>query len=328
MKNYYTLQEAADLLDCSTTTIYSYERRKMCSRIEDRHRLHGHVRFVKEEIDRLKEEKDQLDAKGKSVTDIAAALGVYPSKVKEAIDALNLKIVSVPTSIRSVSRRFAIASEQEEQIVAYIKQQKTPRPKRNHLYQQGADLALYQSFLVAEEDTLRLKQNGTGTLGFTLENDEFIPYVDALRTMDIEPRYPIHQPKQGGQAGFTDITVPTGRKAFYQILDALYAICGVENFNAEIRAGQLSLSVRNGIYPVSDSVSAGSFSLIKRHIRSGKMAKEDGYWVFSRSSKMVQLQFEEEVFTEMEAAAKKAGVSVKEWIYNLLEEKRQEREDM
>lgn len=327
MKNYYTLQEAADLLNCSTTTIYSYERRKMCARIEDKHRLHGHVRFVKEDIDRLKEEKDQLEAKGKSVTDIATTLGVYPSKVKEAIEALNLEILSVPTSIRSNSRRFAVTSEQEEQIVAYIHRQKIPRPKRNHLYQQGADLALYQSFLVAGEDTLRLKQDATGTLGFTLDNDDFIPYVDALRTMDIEPRYPIHQPKQGAQSGFTDITVPTGRKAFYQILDALYAVCGVENFNAEIRAGRLNVSVRNGNYRINELMPAGSHTLMKRHIQSGSLELAEDNLVFSRNIKLVQLQFDEEAFKGMEAAAKMTGVSVKEWIYSVLEEKSKENEE-
>ncbi|QFG00378.1 hypothetical protein PB01_17080 [Psychrobacillus glaciei] len=59
-----------------------------------------------------------------------------------------------------------------------------------------------------------------------MENDEFLSYIQAIRTFDIEPQYGIHQPKQKGQLGFTDLLVPTGRKVFYQVLDLLYRYVG------------------------------------------------------------------------------------------------------
>lgn len=321
MKHYYTLQEAADVLGCSTTTVYGYEKRELCKRIEDKHRLSNQIRFYKEDIDRLKVERDELVRKGKSVSEVASELNVFPTKVKEAIEALNLNVESVPTSIRSISRRFAINPEQEKQISDYLRNKKISRPKRNHLYYVEKDLALYQSFLIAGEDNLRLKQNQRKELGFTLENDKFIPYNEAIKTLDIEPRYAIHQPKQRGQSGFTDIVVPTGKKAFYQILDTVFAVCGVENFNAEIRNGQLNISVRNGAYPINEFATADALSLLKKHIPSGSLYKNEEDWIFSRTTKLVQLEIEIDRYRKIEEFAKNSNMSVKAWIHQLIEEK-------
>lgn len=117
------------------------------------------------------------------------------------------------------SYRYAISSEQETEISDYIKQQKTTRPKRNHLFQPKEDLALYQSFLIAGEQPIRLKQkNGTGAFGFYLENELFIPYIDALRSYDLEPRYSIYQSKTTSAKGFTDLVIPIGKRPFTNCL--------------------------------------------------------------------------------------------------------------
>lgn len=321
MNEFYTLQEVANILHCSTTTVYNFERKGLIKRLEDPHNLRSATRFYRAGVDQLNEEKKILEGKGKSITEVAKELGVYPSKIKEVIESLQLEVESIPLNIGSIAQRYSITPEQEEQIVHFLLNQKVPRPKRNHFYWMNSDLALHQAFRLAGAETVRLKVNKQNVQGFVIGEEEFVPYLVALKNMDIEPLYPIHQPRNRTQSGFTDIEVPVGRKAFYQILDALYAICGVENFNAEIRTGKACFSVRNGRYPINAWATAEALTVIQEHIKSGEVEAVDGAWHFNRTSMFVQLEFETEDYASIKQFAKEAGISPREWIHQAISEK-------
>lgn len=318
----YTAAEVARVLGCSVPTVYGYANKGWIRKVDDPHKLSGASRFIKEDVDRLKSEQERLDAAGRSITEVAKQFGVYPQKVKEAIAALDLEIQSVPLAVQSAKYRYAITKEQEQVIETYLKQQKSTRSKRNHLYISASDVALYQSFLLAGEEPVRLKQNDQNELGFFLDDHEFLPYLEALRSHDLEQRYSIHQQKKEVQQGFTDLVVPTGRKAFYRILDVLYAVCGVENFNAEVRNGQLVASIRNGQYPLNEFVAKDALRIFRNYIQSGKVVSEGNHWIFSRSDRTVQLVLEEEVYEELEGLAAVKGLSFQEWMQLIMEEKR------
>lgn len=317
----YTAAEVARVLGCSVPTVYGYANKGFIRKVDDPHRLSGSTRFVREDVDRLKAEQERLHAAGRSITEVANSFGVYPQKVKDAIAALNLEIQSVPLTVQSAKQRYAVTPEQEQAIGNYLKQQKSTRAKRNHLYVPAADVALYQSFLLAGEQPVRLKKNAKEEMGFYLEDEEFLPYIEALRFHDVEPRYSIHQPRQESVQGFTDVVVSTKRKAFYQLLDVLYAVCGVENFNAEIRGGQLMASIRNGVYSVNNFAMKEALNILQRHVQSGKVVSEENHLIFSRSDRTVQLVFEERVFKKLEEIAKVEGLSFIEWAHQNLEEK-------
>lgn len=321
MNETYTLQEVAALLECSTTTVFNYEKKQLIRRVADPHNLRSTIHFFQEEVDQLAEQKKQLAKQGKSVTELAKEQNVYPVKIKEAIDALHLKVESVPTGLGAISQRYCITPELEKQIVHFIENQKVPRPKRNHFYRIYEDLALYQAFRLAGEETLRLKINKRNVLGFAIGENEFMPYVDALKTLDIEPLYPIHQPRNRIQNGFTDIEVPIGKKAFYHILDALYTICGVENFNAEVRKGKACLSIRNGSYPLNKWATEEALAALKNHMKSGEIEVTNGEWHFKRTSLFIQLEFETAEYASIKQLAKEAGISPRAWIHQAIEEK-------
>src|SRR5690606_28339105 len=105
-------------------------------------------------------------------------------------------------------------------------------------------------------------------------------------------------------------------------LDALYAICGVENFNAEMRSGHLVASIRNGRYLINGFATGAAFRALQAAITSGKVERADEYWVFVRSDRTVQLNFEEAVYEELEGIAAAEGLSFKDWAQRALEEKR------
>lgn len=324
MPNPYTIAEVAQALGCTVPTVYSYAKRGLIQKVADPHRLYGTSRFERDGVDRLKQEKERLDAAGRSITEVAQRLGVYPQKVKDAIAALKLDIQQVPSSIQSAKQRYAITQEQEREIDQYLKRQKTTRIKRNHLYAPATDVALYQAFFIAGEQPVRLRQNAQGEFGFYLDDHDFLPYLEALRSHDLEPRFGIHQERQSGQQGFTDLTVSTGKKSFYQILDFLYAVCGVENFNAEIRNGKLVASIRNGRYPMNAFAAEEAFRALRAALTSGKVERVDDFWVFARSDRTVQLNFEEAVYEELEGIAETEGLSFKDWALRVLEEKREQ----
>lgn len=321
MQPSYNAAEVARVLGCSVPTVYGYTNKGWIRKVDDPHRLSGASRFLREDVDGLKAEQDRLHAAGRSVTEVAKQFGVYPQKVKEVIAALGLDIQSVPLTVHSAKQRYAVTPEQEQAIGTYLKQQKSTRSKRNHLYVPAADVALYQSFLLAGEEPVRLKQNDQKEFGFFLDDHEFLPYLEALRSHDLEPKYSIHQEKQEAQQGFTDLVVPTGKKAFYRILDVLYAVCGVENFNAEVRNGQLVASIRNGQYTVNEFVAKDTLRILQNYIQSGKVAIEENNWIFSRSDRTVQLVLEEEVYEKLEGLAVAEGLSFQEWAMRVLIEK-------
>jgi len=321
MQPSYTAAEVARVLGCSVPTVYGYANKGWIRKVNDPHKLSGSSRFVREDVDRFKSEQERLKAAGRSITDVAKQFGVYPQKVKEAISALNLEIQSIPLTVQSAKYRYAVTKEQEQAIGTYLKQQKSTRSKRNHLYLPAVDLALYQSFLLAGEQPVRLKHNDKKALGFFLDDHDFLPYLEALRSHDLEPRYSIHQEKQEAQQGFTDLVVPTGRKAFYRILDLLYTVCGVENFNAEVRNGQLVASIRNGRYHVDDFVVKDTLRILRTYIQSGKVVSEGTNWIFSRSDRTVQLVLEEEVYKEFKLLAEAEDIALNEWAQQVLKEK-------
>lgn len=322
MQPSYNAAEVAHELGCSVPTVYGYSSKGLIRKVDDPHKLSGASRFIRDDVERLKSEQERLNAAGISITEVAKQFGVYPQKVKEAIAALNLEIQSVPLTIQSAKHRYAVTTEQAQEIGRYLKQQKSTRSKRNHLYVPAADVALYQSFLLAGEQPVRLKYNDQKELGFFLDDHEFLPYLEALRSHDLESRYAIHQQKQEAQQGFTDLVVPTGKKAFYRILDALYAICGVENFNAEVWNGQLVASIRNGQYPVNEFVAKDALRILRTYIQSGKVISEGTDWVFSRSDRTIHLVLEEKVYEELNLLAEAEGLAFPDWALRVLDEKK------
>lgn len=324
MQPSYTVQEAADRLGVSTSTIYSYEKRNLLERMEDPHRLFSGIRFPKEAVEQLKREKEDRNSAGRSVTEVASRLGVYPGKVSDAIAALHLPVSMVQSGLSEHSYRYAISAEQEEAIRDYIKRQKTTRPKRNHLYRLKEDVALYQSFRIAGEHPVRIKQNGKGEVGFYLENEVFVPYVEALRSYDLEPRYSIHHSKITSSSSFTDLVIPMGKMAFYQLLDVLYAVCGVENFNAEVRDGFLFISIRNGSYPANSFATKEALALVNRHIESGTVKAAGDAWIFMHNEKSLLISLEEQVYDDLKKVASHSNLSLKDWVQQLLIEKRNE----
>ena len=319
----YTVQQAADLLGISVPSVYSYERRGFIKRVEDPHRLQGKIRYRKETVDQLVKEKEQLETSGRSISDFAKQLGVNNVKVTDAIKTLNLDVKKVPSHLKSSKLRYALTPEQEKEIAAYINRQKTTRAKRNHLYFPSVDLALYQSFLIAGEQPVRLIQNEEKELGFQLDSETFVSYMEAIRSLDIEPRYSIHKDKQRAQLGFTDFTVPTGKKAFYQILDALYTVCGVENFNAYFQRGNLVIAVRNGQY-ASDYAPAAALQALKEYSVSGDIEVSEGVWHFNKTVKTIQLEVPTRSYHAYKKEADKQKLSVKDWIHQVLQEKERE----
>lgn len=322
MKKYYTLAEVANALECTVQTVYNYEKRGLIQRIEGLQKSPRARCFKREGVDRLIQEKAQLDAAGSSIQETAKRLEVYPQKVKEAISVLNLDVKLIPSNMQAAKHRFAITKEQEQKISDYLKREKAVRIKRNHLYFPELDLALYQSFLVSGKQPVRLKQNDINEVGFFLDSNKFLPYLEAFNSYELEPCYTIHQKRQGAYHGFTDIMVPIEKKVFYLILDALYAVCGVENFNAEIQGGKLFASIRNGNYVVNEFATKTALAALQTCTETGEIESKGGYWIFIPSTRKIQLQFEEAVYKELKGIAETKGLSLVKWATQVLEEQR------
>lgn len=319
MKSSYSIKETADLLNVSIASVYSYERNGILKREEDPHHLKSSMSFSREQVEKLIEEKKKIDEGGPSISEFAKKIGVYNGKVKDAIKELQLNVEMVRTSIKSDKQRYSLTPEQQRQITEYISRQRTTRAKRNHLFYPGIDLALYQPFLIAGERQVRLTLNEKKEIGFQMDSENFVSYMNAIQNYDIEPIYGIHKEKQSNHQGFSDIIVPTGKKAFYLILDTIYNVCGIENFNADIHQGCLVISIRNSTY-ISD-YPTDSLKIIKDYIEVGDVEVSDGAWHFRLTKKLLQLQVDSEDYSVFKFEADKQRTSVKDLLEKYLKEK-------
>lgn len=322
MKSNYSIKETADLLNVTVATVYSYERNGILKREEDPHHLKSTMTFSREHVEALIKEKEEIDKAGPSISEFAKKNGVYTAKVKEAIKELGMEVEMVRSSIKSDNKRYSLSHEQELQLTEYLSRQRTTRAKRNHLYYPGIDLALYQPFLIAGERQVRLTLNEKKEMGFQLDSESFVPYMNAIQNFDLEPVYGIHKEKQLRHQGFSDITVPTGRKALYIIIDAIYNVCGIENFNADIHQGSLVISVRNGTY--ASNYPTDSLEVIKEYLENGDIEVSEGAWHFKLTKKTIQIQVDSDDMPVFVAEAERQQTSVKDILENFVKEKAKE----
>ncbi|AQQ55392.1 MerR family DNA-binding transcriptional regulator [Planococcus lenghuensis] len=314
MRDFYTIGEVADLLGVRESNIYNYEKRGLIVRRSDPHRLYRSATYEKESVDQLAEEKRRFEATGPTMVELSKKLGMYDQQIKAAISALALEIPVVKSSFQRTGQRYAITPEQERQIVEYLRYEKPTRPKRNRLYIPLFDLARYQAFTMSGDQHVRLFELPDYSFGFRLPDEQVIPLAVAQQQYELQPKYTIHQPKQKGQNGFTDVVLPIGKPAFYRAVDALLSVCGVENFNAEQQGEELRLVVRNGLYAKNGFATDQALSDLQRHIQQGAVEDIGTHWRFLRNEKNVTIQLPETLHTQLMQQADREGVSVNRYI--------------
>lgn|GEM_PF-3986151 len=282
----YTIKEVANILALSVTTIHTLERRKILKQVENPNYKEEGIRYPKEQVDALLEEQKKLVSQGLSVNELAKHFGVYPAKIKKALHHLNLEVERVRTSLTSERLDYVLTPEQEKTLATYFTIETETRPKRNHFYQVHKDIALYQLFVIGDNQFVRVVQNSQKQVGFRLESGEFISYGIALRTLGVEPCYAIHQPlkKEGNQ--FITLELPMETKAFYQVVDILYSTCGVENYYVLIRNKQALFAVRNGDYQLAAGVTPEVVNELQASSVSGQVSVTKNFLRFAPTKKL------------------------------------------
>lgn len=317
----YTVKEVARLLELSTTSIHMLERRKLLTRVENQNYKQEGIRYPKEQVEALFEEQKKLSSHGVSINELAKQFGVYSAKIKKALHDLNMDVERVRTSLTSDRLDYALTPKQEETLATYFTKEIENRPKRNHFYQTHVGVALYQLFIIGDNQAVRLVQNSAQQLGFQLGNKEFILYSKALRTMRVEPCYAIHQPlkKEGNQ--FITLELPAETKAFYQIVDILYSTCGIENFYVLLRNKQAFFAVRNGDYPLAAGATLEGLKGLQASVVSGKASVSQNLLCFSPTMKTFEVKVKSELVDILTKQADSAGMNLTDFLQQIIQEK-------
>lgn len=319
--NHYTIKEVASLLSLSATTIHTLERRNLLKRVENPNYKQEGIRYPKEQVDKLFEEQKKLGLYGLSVNELAKQFGVYPAKIKKAFDSLNMEVERVRTSLTSNRLNYVLTSEQEKTLLTYFSTETEIRPKRNHFYQAHIDAALYQLFIVGENQSVRLVQNTTMQLGFQLESGEFILYKKALRTMPVAPCYAIHQTlKKEGIKSIT-LELPVGTIAFYQVLDLLYSVCGIENFHVGILKGRALFGVRNGDYQSAKIITSEEIKSLQTSVVSGEVNVNKNLLSFAPTTKVFEVKVKNELIEVLRKQAASKGMKLNDYLQQIIQEK-------
>ena len=319
-KDFYRVEEVAEILGIQKPTVYKYASKGLIERMPDPHRLSRGGKYSRESVDRLVRQKQEVEAAGRSTNEVAEVIGVSAGKVRKAIEELKLNVEKVEAPFEKASYRFAITPEQEKVIVEHLQKRNTIRPKRNQLYLPRLDVVLYQSFRIAGDQFVRLREHPDKGYGFYLEHEQFISMQEGLNTYNLAPRYAIHSRRKRDGAGFTDIDVRFGTPEFYQILDVLLATCGVENFNLEILNRHVRIAVRNGRYPINEFATAEAAAVLQKCITGGLLATEEAEWMFFKDNKLVTLDVPTDLYKQLEKQAKAKHLSPKEYMLRVLSE--------
>ncbi len=321
MKKSYSAKDVANLLNCSIAVVYSYEKRGYLKRKVEGE-LSG-VRFEKADVDRLSRDKKVLDSAGKSFSTLAKELNIHPGTVSEIVTSLNLNVKQVPISLYANRQRYAITSSQEQKIIQYLKEEKkSTRPKRNYLYYTHMDRAYYQLFLLNGSQEVRLIEGEGGKMGFYVDKNNFVTYVEANKKFNLIPKYSIHKSPISHKKNktFTDLVVPLTDKKFPLVLDTLYSVCGIENFNAKIHNNQIFASVRNGSYILPVKKLKNTVNLLNQYSIFGEIRGEEDQLVFSRSLQVVEIQLDKDTYEALNNVERKSRVSLDNWIQECIRE--------
>lgn len=320
----YSIKEVASILALSVTTIHTLERRKLLRRVENPNYKQEGIRYRKEHVDALLEEQKKLVSHGLSVNELAKQFGVYPAKIKKALNHLNLEVERVRTSLSSERLDYVLTPEQEIILTNYFTKETETLPKRNHFYQAHVDVALYQLFIVEDTESVRLVQNSTKQVGFQVENEEFILYSKALRTMRVEPCYAIHHPLKKEGTQFITLELPVEIKAFYQVVDILYSTCGIENFYVVIRNHQAIFAVRNGDYQLAAGTTPEGVNDLQAYVVSGQVSVTKNLLRFAPTTKTFEVKVKNELVDVLRKRAEREGMKLNDFLQQIIQEKTNE----
>lgn len=319
LKDWYTRQEVADLIGVSKATVYHYAKQKKIFKIEDPHRLIREVRYQREEVELLAEERKRNQPTGIRPSELAKQLNVTTQRIYALIQETKLPVDELPAGDERMV--YSIPEETAQWISEEIKRTIPNRGTRAEFYNAALDVVLYQKFSNGNGEEIRLICNENQEWGFYLQSRIWITFADAIETYKYNPVYPIHQ-KTLTIKGYTDFSLPKDSPESFDFLDFVYEVWGIENIRLREFENYLSLSIKSGIMHTEVDLSERvTIARVHSFIELGDVVIEDTAWHLISGYRRTTFDLPNTVLEQLQSFAKEQQLTMSEVVEELLRNK-------
>lgn len=321
MADWYTRQEVADLLNVSKQTVYHYGKQGKIIKIHDKHRTVREVRYEKEGVDALIEQKKQQKITGTTVSELAKRLDTTTRKIYDLISENKLEIETV--RIGDERYIYSLNNEQVEIIELSYRESKPDRAVKSEFYNSSFDIAIHQRFILDEQKEVRVMKGEDGVWGFYLPSHNFISYKEAVKKYSIEAAYTIHQNLISARSGYTDFVLSKRSPKTFYLIDTLYEMCGVENIRLRDDSQHIKISVKSSNYDAIDvpPLYMVDKAYIKKATVSGALIREEGKWNFISGVTRTSFSLKNELLDMLYKIAEEEGTTMDQLVEKAIEDK-------
>lgn len=315
----YTRQEVADLLGVSKATVYHYAKQGKIIKIDDPHRLIGHVRYKRSEVDTLAEERKRNQPTGVRPSELAKKLGVTTQRIYALIQETELPVEELPAGDERTV--YSIPDETVAWIEQEVKRTISVRGTRSEFYSATHDIALYQSFITQHGQNVRVLRNEDQEWGFYSQSQKWIPFTDGIRLHNFEPAYVIHCPNRR-ILGYTDFLLPKELEESFIFLDFIYQNCGIENIRIREHDQHIALSVKSGDIKLSKQLPEMLTEIaIKKLLTLGDIVVKENLWTLISGYRRTTFDLPNHLLDELQEKGKEQGKSMSEYVEMAIREK-------
>ena len=313
MKEWYTQQEAAELLNVSKATIYHYSKQGKIRKIPDPRRYHREARYYKEEIDQMVMEREQ-QPKGLSPSDVANKLGLSVQSVYKYIQEGTINALEVPYGDERF--HYVITNEDFEKAKAILKPTGVSRIRRAEYYDSAHDIGLFQLFHTQMNLHARVMKNDKHQWGFFLQNyQKWVELEEGIQRYGLKPAYSIHQSNLESK-GHVYLRVPKDEDILYPFIDYLYKTWGIENAGIRDRANAVFISIKAGARPLPQSF---SFEQLIPFIQEGTIDSDGALLVLESGYRKTSVELPVEMLNTIRQLAEQENQTMSEWIEKALD---------
>lgn len=314
MRNWYNRQEVAELLGVSKATVYQFAKQGKIVKIPDPHRLRREVRYQREEVDVLAEERKKYQPTGLKPAELAARLHIPVSRIYNIIKEHDLPVDEYPLGDEMTG--FSISDELADRITREVQRTLPERATPTEFYNARLDVALYQRFKTPDGQDIRLVRNEESNWGFYLQSRTWIPIKEGL-ARNYTAAYPIHQ-KNITPQGYTDFKLPKDLNESFEFLDFVYQVWGVENVRVRERDEHLSLSIKSGNRTATIAPPSITNSSLQSFIVSGDIERDGEVWTLISGYRRTSIELPVDLLNEIQAISKEEGIYISDFIENAI----------
>jgi len=310
-----SIKEAADALNLSEPTVYTYLREGHLESVDSH--LAEHLRVKKKSVEKLLSQKQT--EKGISLYAFAKRMNITRVRLQQIIDVHNIEI----SKISHGRREQYLLTEDIQQRIHDILLQDGHFPK-THFYNSQRNIALFQAFTSNSNHSIYRIERIENTWGVRTPTG-ILPFDLAEQRFELVPNYSIRQRVRTTSAVVT-ICVSLQHEHFYSVIDTVYATFGMDNLQFQYDDDNLLIYVKATKYQLQTQ--REQIYYLEQFIINGELTftSDNQSIVLKSFDSIFNITVPQSLLPTLEQEAKKAKLTSSQLLNRVLEEYLQQKQ--